>query len=149
MRIIIQRVNSAKVSVEGKTLAQIKNGMLVLLGIGQEDEKNDAEKLAIKLLKMRIMKDGVGKMNLSVSDVKGSILVVSQFTLYADTSDGNRPSFIRAKEPAEAEKLYLYFLDLLKKSSVNVQNGEFGSYMKIQTELDGPVTIILESQNLK
>jgi D-tyrosyl-tRNA(Tyr) deacylase len=149
MRLVIQRVSSGKVIIEGKAVGEIGKGLLVLLGIGQNDNKKDADGLADKLSKLRIMADANGKMNLSVIDTKASILVVSQFTLYADTVGGNRPSFIKAKESGEAKTLYEYFVLLLKNKDIDVQTGTFGEYMKISADLDGPVTIIIDSKDVK
>lgn len=149
MRLVIQRVNSGKVTVDGKTVGEIGKGLLILLGVGQNDDRKDADSLANKLSKLRVMADASGKMNLSVVDTKASILVVSQFTLYADTVGGNRPSFIKAKEPSEAKTLYEYFIQLLKNGGINVQTGSFGEYMKISAMLDGPVTIVIDSKDVK
>lgn len=149
MRLVVQRVNSGKVIVEGKSVGEIGKGLLVLLGVGQNDSKKDADNLADKLSKLRIMADADDKMNLSVMDTKASILVVSQFTLYADTQGGNRPSFIKAKEPFEAKILYEYFILRLKNLGLDVQTGSFGEYMKISARLDGPVTIIIDSKDVK
>lgn len=145
MKLVIQRVNSAEVRVKEKVTGKIGNGLFVLFGAGINDTKQEAEVLAEKLIKLRIMADGENRMNLSVADTKDSILVVSQFTLYADTTGGNRPSFVKAKDPKEAETLYEYFIKLLRDKKINVQTGSFGEYMKINCELDGPVTITLET----
>lgn len=145
MRLVIQRVNNAKVSVDGKVVGEIGKGLFVLVGVKKGDTVKNAEILAQKLLKLRVMSDKEDKMNLTVSDVDGSFLVVSQFTLYADTSGGNRPSFIDAALPDSAKEIYEYFIAKLKDGGASVENGEFGSYMKIESDLDGPVTIILES----
>jgi len=145
MRLVIQRVSEAKVTVKetGKVAGQIGPGYFVLLGVSPSDSIKDAEILADKLSKLRVMSDQAGKMNLSVKDVGAEILVVSQFTLYADTSAGNRPSFIGAAEPKLAEEIYNHFLKCLKNKGVKVEAGSFGSYMEIETKLDGPVTIII------
>ena len=147
MRLVVQRVNSAKVVVAetGKVVGEIGKGLFVLLGVKDGDSEREAEVLAEKLVKLRVMADDAGKMNLSVKDVAVSVLVVSQFTLYADTSKGNRPSFIKAAEPGHAEKLYKHFVDKLKEKGVEVETGSFGEYMEIDAKLDGPVTIIIES----
>lgn len=145
MKLVIQRVNSAQVTVENKIVGKIEKGLFVLLGVKKGDTKKEADFLVQKLLKLRVMADKEEKMNLSVSDAGGSFLIVSQFTLYADTSGGNRPSFINAALPDSAQEIYHYFVDQLRLSGVKVQTGEFGSFMKIETELDGPVTIILEN----
>lgn len=146
MRLVIQRVIGTSVEVEGKVIASIGKGLFVLVGVGEKDSDTDAEFLAEKLVKMRVMADQQGKMNLSVVDVGGEILVVSQFTLYADTSAGNRPSFIKAAEPALAEKIYNHFIDKLKSLGVKVATGKFGAYMRINIKLDGPVTILQDSK---
>ena len=145
MRLVIQRVTKAVVKVGNKQAGKIDKGLLILGGVGKEENRSQAEALAEKLSKLRVMADGKGKMNLSVSEAKGEFLVVSQFTLYADTSGGNRPSFIKAAEPALAKEIYEHFLAKLKENGVNVATGSFGDYMNISAELDGPVTIILES----
>lgn len=145
MKLVIQRVSSASVSTGGNVVGEIQKGLLVLVGVGQEDKPEIADALAEKLLKMRIMSDENDKMNLSIADIKNEILVVSQFTLYADTSGGNRPSFIKAAAPDLAKQVYEKFVENLRESGLKVETGLFGSYMHIKTNLDGPVTIILES----
>jgi len=145
MRLVIQRVNSAEVSVSYKTVGKIGKGLFVLIGIKKGDSQKDADILADKLVKLRVMADSSSKMNLSVKDANAQILSVSQFTLYANTKDGNRPSFIEAEEPEKAKELYEYFVSKLKNSGLVIETGEFGEYMKINCELDGPVTVILES----
>lgn len=144
MRLVVQRVEKAKVvKVEdGSTVGEIGKGLFVLVGFKKGDTEKSVELLTAKLSKLRVMADPDDKMNLSVSDVKGSILVVSQFTLYADTSGGNRPSFINAEEPDKAKKLYELFIKNLKEKNIGVETGSFGDYMKIETILDGPVTIL-------
>jgi len=147
MKLVIQRVKKANVtlSVSGEVVGTINKGLFVLLGIKKGDTKEVVDYLVQKLLKLRIMSDEEGKMNLSVISGKSSLLVVSQFTLYANTSGGNRPSFIDSEEPERARYLYDYFVEKLKETGINVQTGKFGEYMKIKTFLDGPVTIILEN----
>lgn len=140
MKVVIQRVNSAKVNK-----AKIGKGLFVLLGIKKGDTQKQADELVNKILKLRIMADEAGKMNLSIQDVKQEVLLVSQFTLYANTKDGNRPSFIDAEEPNKAKLLYDYMVEKLKESGLNIQTGSFGDYMKIEAELDGPVTIVIEN----
>lgn len=147
MRLVVQRVTSAEVGVSDKLVGKIDGGLFVLFGVGEDDEKEDAQFLAEKLSKLRVMSDENDKMNLSVIDTNSSILVVSQFTLYADTKDGNRPSFVKAKAPEEANKLYEYFVELLRKKGIKVETGSFGEYMKINVKLDGPVTILLDSKD--
>jgi len=144
-------VKNAGVKVGGKHVSKIGHGLFVLLGVGEDDSEKKAEILAEKLSKLRVMsldsaRDKAKekrKMNYSVKDVDGEVLVVSQFTLLADTSAGNRPSFIKAGRPEFAEKLYLHFVKRLESLGIKVATGEFGSYMNIEAELDGPVTIII------
>ncbi|KKQ52499.1 D-tyrosyl-tRNA(Tyr) deacylase [Candidatus Woesebacteria bacterium RIFCSPHIGHO2_01_FULL_39_17] len=143
MKLVVQRVTQAQVKVKKKVVGKINLGLFVLVGVGKEDSEEDARVFAEKLAKMRIMADENGKMNLSVDEVKGKVLAVSQFTLYADTSGGNRPSFIKAAEPRYAEKIYDYFVERLKALGVKVETGKFGEYMEIEAKLDGPVTIII------
>lgn len=144
MRAIIQRVSSAKVDVEGKTVGKIGAGYLVLLGITNTDNEEITKKLATKLSKIRLMADKDGKMNLNLSQANASCLVVSQFTLYADTSKGNRPSFVKAADQKHAESLYELFTTTLESLNINTQTGKFGAYMSILSQLDGPVTVSLE-----
>jgi D-tyrosyl-tRNA(Tyr) deacylase len=148
MRLIVQRVNLASVAVGGKVVGKIEAGLFVLLGVKEGDSEKDAELLADKLSKLRVMSDSDNKMNLSVKDVMASVLVVSQFTLYADTTGGNRPSFIKAAKPDKAKRLYEFFVQKLKEKRIKVETGSFGEYMKINAVLDGPVTIILDSEEL-
>ena len=144
MRLVVQRVEKAKVVKvdDGSTVGEIGKGLLVLAGIKKGDTKKDVEALAAKLSKLRVMSDKEGKMNLSIGDIGGSILVISQFTLHADTKGGNRPSFINAEEPRRAKELYEFFIKKLKENGIKVKTGSFGDYMKIETVLDGPVTIL-------
>lgn len=144
MRAVIQRVSKAEVRVEDKIVGKINFGYFVLLGITQTDNEAVAKKLAIKVSKLRIMADENEKMNLDLKMAKASCLVVSQFTLYSDTSGGNRPSFTNSANSEYAKPLYNTFVTKLVELGINVQTGEFGSYMKIETKLDGPVTIILD-----
>jgi D-tyrosyl-tRNA(Tyr) deacylase len=147
MRAVIQRVTHAEVVVDGNTTGAINHGMLVLLGITHDDHHNDIDYLVKKLINLRIFNDEAGKMNLSVTDTKGSILVVSQFTLFADTAKGNRPSYIDAARPEMAQTLYTQFCDMLRKHFTGeIQQGIFGADMKITLLNDGPVTIILDSK---
>lgn len=147
MKLVVQRVSRASVKVVGteKTVGKIGKGLFVLVGVKRGDKMEDAQMLAVKLAKLRVMADKEDKMNLTVSDVKGEFLVVSQFTLYADTSGGNRPSFINAALPDEAKKIYKHFVATLKETGAKVETGSFGAYMEIESLLDGPVTIILEN----
>lgn len=148
MKVVIQRVSQASVSVDGKITGQIEQGFLILFGAGQEDNEADCEKLADKICKLRIFSDENDKINLSINDVGGSILVVSQFTLYADCSHGNRPSFINAGKPAEAERLYELFSEKCReKISGKVENGIFGADMKVSLINDGPFTVMIECRN--
>ena len=151
MRAIIQRVSHASVTIDGVGKGQIGQGFLVLLGAGEGDTHAEAELLAKKTAGMRIFCDGEGKMNLSLADVGGSVLVISQFTLYADCRRGNRPSFTDAAQPDTANALYEYYVRLLRDEHhiADVQTGEFGADMKVELLNDGPVTIILDSDELK
>ena len=145
MKIVVQRVKNASVQVEGKTVGKIEKGFLVLLGVTHSDTKKEADYLAKKLCKLRVFTDENDKMNLSLKDVGGKLLIVSQFTLYADCSGGNRPSFIEAARPEQAEELYEYFCKECKeKYDINVEKGIFGADMKVNLLNDGPVTIIIE-----
>jgi len=147
MRMVIQRVLNAEVVVDNNSVSAIQNGLLVLLGITHDDNHNDIDYLLKKLINLRIFNDEAGKMNLSVSDIEGAILVVSQFTLYADTAKGNRPSYINAARPEKAQELYIQFCDTLKNHFTGeIQQGIFGADMKITLLNDGPVTIILDSR---
>lgn len=147
MKLIIQRVSKAQVTKQetGEVTGKIEKGLFVLVGIKQGDTKTYADQLAEKLVKMRIMADEQDKMNFSIWDTTKQMLVVSQFTLYANTKDGNRPSFIEAAKPDEAREIYEYFVEKLKNLGCEVQTGSFGNYMQIEAILGGPVTIILES----
>jgi D-tyrosyl-tRNA(Tyr) deacylase len=147
MKLIIQRVASAQVTIQetGEVTGKIDKGLFVLLGVKEGDTKVYADQLAEKLVKLRILSDENDKMNLSILDTTKQILLVSQFTLYANTKDGNRPSFIEAAKPDQAREIYEYFIEKLKSLGCEVQIGSFGNYMKIEVELDGPVTISLES----
>jgi len=147
MRLIVQRVNSASViTSDSKVAGEINSGYLVLLGIKKGDKESEAKYLVDKLAKLRVMADEQGKMNKSLSEVGGEVLLVSQFTLYANSQGGNRPSFIDAEESPKAQKLYEYFVEKLKQKNIDVKTGKFGDYMKIEASLDGPVTIIIESK---
>lgn len=148
MRWVIQRVLEADVRVNQQLVGQIGHGLLILCGIEENDTESDADWLIKKTIQMRIFSDAEDKMNLSVLDVKGSILFISQFTLHALTAKGNRPSFIRAANPDFARKLYTYSLSKLKETlAENIQSGAFGADMKINSRLDGPVTIIVDSKS--
>jgi D-tyrosyl-tRNA(Tyr) deacylase len=144
MRVVIQRVLEAKVTVEGRCTGSIGKGFLIFLGVGLEDTKEIADKYLDKILKLRIFEDENGKTNLSLQDVQGEILVVSQFTLYADCRRGNRPDFIRAAGAAKAKELYEYVLSAIKSRTGKVEAGEFGADMKVSLVNDGPFTIVLD-----
>ena len=148
MRLVIQRVLHAEVQVDGNTIGKIGKGLLVFVGAGQDDTKEIADKYLRKLLGLRIFEDENGKTNLSLKDVDGELLIVSQFTLYANCKKGNRPSFIEAGEPHMAEALYEYMIDEAKKSVPVVEHGEFGADMKVSLLNDGPFTVILDEQIL-
>lgn len=148
MRFVIQRVTHALVTVEERVLGRIETGYLVLIGIEQEDTREIADKMLKKMLNLRIFSDENGKTNLGIRDVKGSLLLVSQFTLYADCKKGNRPSFIRAGAPEMAKELYEYIVRCCKEYGVPVEQGEFGADMKVELLNDGPFTILLDSREI-
>lgn len=144
MKLVIQRVSKAQVRVENNIVGKIGMGLFVLIGVGDGDTNDKADFFADKVSKIRLMSDENDKMNLSASEVGASILVVSQFTLYANTEKGNRPSFIKAADPKVAEKIYSHFVERLRSHGIKVEIGSFGEYMEIDAKLDGPVTITLE-----
>lgn len=144
MRALIQRVTSASVKVDGKIVGKIGKGFLVFLGIYEEDTEEKIEKLTKKIINLRIFNDKNDKMNLSIKDVKGEILLISQFTLCADTRKGNRPSFISAKNPYEANKIYEKTIESIENEGIIVEKGIFGADMKVELLNDGPVTILLD-----
>ena len=146
MRAVLQRVASARVLVAGQTVAEIGPGLLVLVGVVKEDQEADAAFLAQKTAELRIFEDPAGKMNLSVSDAKGAVLVVSQFTLAADARKGRRPSFDPAAAPELAERLYLAYAEALRQRGLPVKTGVFGAVMEVELINHGPVTFILESK---
>ena len=148
MRIVIQRVLSASVEVERAVVGQIDAGLVVLVGIEHSDTEQDANYLAVKTANLRIFSDEQGKMNRSVTDVGGSVLVVSQFTLYGDCRKGNRPGYDRAARPDHARPLYEYFVTCLRTTGIHVQTGVFQASMKLSLVNDGPVTIICESKHV-
>ena len=146
MRFLIQRVKKAKVTVDGETTGEIEKGFLVLVGVGPNDTEEVADYLVQKLIKLRVFEDENGKMNLALKDIQGSLLMVSQFTLFADCSGGNRPSFIGAAKPEKANTLYEYCMEECKKQGIEVQHGIFGADMQVELINDGPVTILLEKE---
>lgn len=148
MKLVVQRVLQAEVQVDGQSIGKINRGLLVFVGVGKEDTKGIADKYLKKLLGLRIFEDENGKTNLSLKDVDGEVLLVSQFTLYANCKKGNRPSFIEAGNPAEAEALYEYMIAEAKKTVPVVQNGSFGADMKVSLINDGPFTVILDEHIL-
>lgn len=148
MRFLIQRVREVSVNVNGCVIGRIEKGFLVLVGVNQTDTVRTAEKMVKKMIGLRIFEDENGKTNLDLHSVKGQLLIVSQFTLYADCRKGNRPSFIRAGEPQKAKALYEYVIELCQKEIPVVQQGSFGADMKISLVNDGPFTVILDSDEL-
>ncbi|MEI3218680.1 MAG: D-aminoacyl-tRNA deacylase [Lachnoclostridium sp.] len=148
MRFVIQRVTHADVKVDGETLGEIGKGFMVLIGVSDSDTKEIADKIVKKMLGLRIFEDEQGKTNLSLDTVGGSLLLISQFTLYANCKKGNRPSFIEAGEPTMAEEMYEYIIAKCKESVENVERGRFGADMKVSLTNDGPFTIILDSEKL-
>ena len=146
MKAVLQRVSSASVTVEQKVVGSIGTGLMILLGVDKGDSQRESEFLARKAVEMRIFPDEAGKMNLSLKEVGGSVLLISQFTLAADWKKGRRPSFIRAAEPSEGQRLYEHFAGVLKAAGVPVQTGVFGAHMDVSLVNDGPVTLILDHQ---
>ncbi|MFO8069925.1 MAG: D-aminoacyl-tRNA deacylase [Alkalibacterium sp.] len=147
MRAVIQRAKEANVRVENETVGEINHGLVVFIGVEDDDGEEDINYLARKISNLRIFEDEDDKMNLSVKDVNGDILSISQFTLHADTKKGNRPSFVAAAKPEYADKLYNQFNELLSKQGIRVETGKFGKHMEIDFINDGPVTILLDSKN--
>ena len=147
MRVVIQRVTEAEVSINEEISGKINKGLLILVGIGQDDHMEDIQWLTQKITNLRIFSDDDGKMNLSILDIKGEILLVSQFTLYASIKKGNRPSFIQSAPPIFAIPLYEQFIKSLKETGIAIQTGQFGADMKVSLTNDGPVTIIIDSKN--
>ena len=148
MKVLIQRVKHAKVTIDGTVNGQIKDGFLLFVGMTHEDDEKTVEKLANKVKDLRLFEDEQGKMNLSITEVNGEILSISQFTLYADCRKGRRPSFTNAAKPDEASRLYDYFNDVLRNLGLHVETGIFGADMKVELYNDGPVTIMLDSKEL-
>lgn len=147
MRAVVQRVTNADVKIDGRVNGKIDDGLLVLLGVGNGDTEEDMKYIADKIIKLRIFSDENDKMNLSLEDVGGSMLVISQFTLYGDCSHGRRPYFGNAMEPVSANEMYEKFVAYIREQGIHTETGEFGADMKASLTNDGPVTIILESKN--
>ena len=147
MRAVVQRVTNADVKIDGRVNGKIDDGLLVLLGVGNGDTEEDMKYIADKIIKLRIFSDDNDKMNLSLEDVGGSMLVISQFTLYGDCSHGRRPYFGNAMEPVSANEMYEKFVAYIREQGIHTETGEFGADMKVSLTNDGPVTIILESKN--
>lgn len=147
MRAVVQRVTNADVKIDGRVNGKIDDGLLVLLGVGNGDTEEDMKYIADKIIKLRIFSDENDKMNLSLEDVGGSMLVISQFTLYGDCSHGRRPYFGNAMEPVSANEMYEKFVAYIREQGIYTETGEFGADMKVSLTNDGPVTIILESKN--
>lgn len=145
MRAVIQRVKSSRVSAAGRVLGKIEQGINVLLGIGREDTEQKIDYLVDKIINLRIFSDDEGKMNRSLLEVEGSMLVVSQFTLYGDTRKGRRPSFINAADPEKGKKLYELFVGKVREKGVKVETGKFGAVMEVEIINDGPVTLIIDT----
>ena len=146
MRLLIQRVSSASVEIEGNTVGSIKQGFCVFVGISDTDTKEIADKMLHKMINLRIFEDEKGKTNLGLASVNGELLIISQFTLYADCRHGNRPSFLGAGKPGPSEKLYEYFIEKCRECVPRVEHGEFGADMKVSLVNDGPFTIWLDSE---
>ena len=148
MRAVIQRVSQARVEIEGKTLGSIGLGYLILLGVGHDDTEAEAAKLWAKIAKLRIFEDAQGKANLDLAQVGGQVLIISQFTLFANCKKGNRPSFTEAGSPEKANFLYEHFVSLARKDVAHVATGEFGAMMDVSLSNDGPFTIVLDTASL-
>jgi len=148
MRAVVQRVSRARVKVDGEVTGKIENGLLVFVGVAPDDTEKDMEYIADKIMNLRIFEDENEKMNLSVTDVNGSLLVISQFTLYGDCRKGRRPNFTGSCEPVKAEKMYLEMLEYLKSKGIKTESGIFGADMKVDLLNDGPVTLLLDSSKI-
>ncbi len=148
MKFVIQRVNEASVAIEGNVVGKINKGFLVFIGVSNADTKETADKMIKKLIGMRIFEDENGKTNLALADVEGELLLISQFTLYANCKKGNRPSFMDAGAPDMANEMYEYIISECKKQVTVVETGEFGADMKVSLENDGPFTVVLDSNEL-
>lgn len=149
MKAVLQRVTRASVSIEGETVGECSNGLMILLGVAEGDTENDAEMLADKIIKLRIFQDENGKMNRSVKDIEGQMLIVSQFTLLANYRCGNRPDFLASAHPDVADKLYEYFTAYMRSAGFTVATGRFGADMQVSLVNDGPVTIVMDTDVLK
>lgn len=148
MRAVVQRVTSARVDIDGQTVGAIDRGLLILLGVGHDDTELQAERLWSKISRLRIFEDADGKTNLSLADVGGDVLVVSQFTLFANCTRGNRPSFTEAGAPNEANRLYEWFVERARHDVARVETGRFGAYMDVSLVNDGPFTLMLDTDKL-
>lgn len=148
MRAVVQRVSRASVKVDGKTLGEIGNGLLIFLGVGDGDEESDMKYIADKVIGLRIFSDENDKMNLSVTDIGGEILVISQFTLYGDCRKGRRPNFTSSMEPVAANKMYERFIEYVANTGIATKHGKFGADMKVELLNDGPVTLLLDSSKI-
>lgn len=148
MKTVVQRVRHASVTIEGEVVGKVQNGFMILVGISDQDDEEIVDKMAEKIVKLRIFDDEDGKMNLNIQQVEGAILSISQFTLYADCKKGNRPSFTGAGKPDHAKKLYLAFNERLRELGVHVEEGIFAADMKVELLNDGPVTILLDSNEI-
>ena len=147
MRLVLQRVSEARVTVDGNTVGAIRTGLLILAGVAKSDTESEADYLSDKVLGLRIFPDSAGKMNLNVADAGGTLLVVSQFTLYADCRKGRRPGFDQAAAPEQAQSLYNYFVDRLRRGPVPVETGVFQATMEVQLVNQGPVTILMDTED--
>ena len=148
MKFVVQRVSKSSVEVDGKVVGKINRGLMVLIGISDIDTEDTADYLINKLIKLRIFEDDKNKMNLSLKDINGELLLVSQFTLYADCTHGNRPSFTKCLEPSRAKELYDFFNNYIKEMGYNVKTGVFGADMKVNLINDGPFTMVIDSEEL-
>lgn len=148
MRAVVQRVTEASVTVDNECIGKVDKGFMVLLGVGKEDDETDMKYLADKILNLRVFEDEAGKMNISLLDISGELLVISQFTLFGDCRKGKRPSFDKAGHPDVANELYEKFVEYCKEQGVKTEKGKFGADMKVSLVNDGPVTIMLDSKKL-
>lgn|SRR5690625_2454391 len=149
MKVVIQRVKKANVTVKNNVVGEIDQGLVALVGIGEADTEKDVDVVVDKMINLRIFEDQDGKMNLSLIDTSGSVLSISQFTLYGDVRKGRRPNFTKAKRPNEAEQLYEYFNEKVKEQNIKLETGKFGEMMDVSLINDGPVTIVIETEEGK